>query len=79
MQIEVGDIFQWQDNPQLCGDGAGRIFVVVGVVQRDGVTLPSAIVHTDEGVTEEWGTQTLSKFATRVGAACGDLDPRAAG
>ena len=72
MQLEVGDLLQWQDSTALCGDGAGRVFIVIDVLYRYGVALPSVIVYTDEGVTEEWGVQTLSKFATRVGSASGD-------
>lgn len=64
MQLEVGDVLQWKDDPKLGAD-AGQLMLVVELIEEDGVAWPRIGVAQD-GTYATWTWSVISNWCTKV-------------
>lgn len=65
MQIEVGDLMQWEDNPEALGSLAGKLFLVVGLVDYEHKHYPD-VVGLQDGAREVWSFGIVRSWSTVV-------------
>ena len=65
MSIEVGDLMQWEDNPEALGRLAGKLFLVVELVDRESKHYPD-VISLQDGAREVWSFGVVRSWGSLV-------------